>query len=321
MAAELPMTLELLENDPLQEANITSFYEQMKSTYRTLDYYKNFTFIITILLMSLLVMIDIFLIEIFRRHPKLKTKINQYIFHYVISHLLFIISKYLFFYIFILTGLVNYISTIVFYIMLIFSGFASGMCYMLGLGLGVEWLCIVYNKNLEGNVRFLYNYPIIISYLIGGVIYGILIILMFYSLHVGIAISKILDLLFILFILICNCLRYKRRHLDNKNNYILNIASILILIWVPAFIYEELMTWSYGHYTLYTILLFTSEIPELFAVSTPIVLVIILKSHDEYFRKVIDRRNLWTLKSFDGNSEDEDEMEYTVNSDTNIINV
>lgn len=231
----------------------------------------------------------------------------------------FVITRILIFEIFRLTGLIKYIPFKVFFMIAVYGSFGSILGYMFALGLGIEWLYMVYSPNLGTTLKFIYNYLILILYLIGSILFSLLLTLeKYWNYHILLLTSKILYFSFVLFIIVCNIVQYKRRNVDNKDTYILNIASILILFWLLEYFYDELLTWSYGSYTLYTIFLFTMDIPQLFAYSTPIAIITILKTNDEHFRRAIEKRNLWKLKNFKGNSEDEVE-EYNVISDTNNI--
>ncbi|CAH1104913.1 unnamed protein product [Psylliodes chrysocephalus] len=317
-----PMTIEILENDPLQEANLTTFYQQMKSTYETLSTVSYFTDIIKIIIIIFVILVDIFLIDILRCNSKLKTKVNQIILHYSVSHILFTICHTLVFDFIIVTGLILYLPSILFDILYFFQNFGLLLNYIFSFGLGMEWLCTVYNPYFGQHCKTINNYSIIMFYLIGAGLCGIQVGFMFTSYwYVESIIPKMIYLVCLMFILVCNLFQYKRRNIANKDTYVLSIANVLILFWVPLFIYDEfLMYWTYGSYILYTIALFTIDIPQWLTFITPIAVVIILRRHDEQFRRAIDRRSMWLLKNSDENSEEDDEQN-NVTSDTNIFNV
>lgn len=317
---EQSIVAEILENDPLQESNLTTFYDQMKSNHETLKYFNTITEILRILLTILLILIDIFLIHIFRRHPKLTSKINQYIIHYSICHIIFLVSQSLVFDVFILFRLLRYLPRFVFGVCHIIQHFTILLGYLFALGIGLEWLYAVYCPNFGQYIRFIYNHSIVIFYFIGCGIYVTLVTLkLCYEWFAEFILWMIMYSCFIVFILACKYLQYRRRHLLHENNYFLNISMVLILFWLPLYIYSELLSWAHGSHLPYTIILYTMLIPEWFAVSTPIGLVIILREHDEHVRRAIDTKSFCGLKKSQRNSEDE--TGYNLTCDTTILDV
>ncbi|XP_050518474.1 uncharacterized protein LOC126892789 [Diabrotica virgifera virgifera] len=279
-----------VEEDPFADVNnMTAFYDEIQKTYDILHYTAYFTDTIKLIICILSIVADFCIITIILKNPKLKTITNIYILHYSIWRIVFM-SFFPMFYGFLdLVDLADSIPMIVFWIFVEMNDLSIAVIFLFGLFLALDWFLNIHSPNFVKSSALFNKYAIYLIYVVAALVFTLV--------HfVGMVILDGLYIVVALSLSVFNFLDYRNpKNENNLKNYGLVPSNIIIFFWLPIFAFEHFLTWSYGHVTLYSILIFTIFLAEWFSLSMSLVLFITLIKMDRNIEiamhNIFNRRN------------------------------
>ncbi|XP_050518060.1 uncharacterized protein LOC126892543 [Diabrotica virgifera virgifera] len=305
--------------DPLTNTNLTVFYDQMKGTYNIYHYSTYVTDTIKLIISILSIVADICIITVIIKDPKLRTNTNIYILHYSIWHIVFVTFFPLFYIFMDLLALVDFFPMIIYSRLWQIHRLSLSLIFLLGLCLALHWFVNIPSLHFVKCSTLFNTYGIYLPYLL---------ISLKFAFEYFVKITSPLHVIYIfiaLILLVFNFMDYRRKKDEsNYKNYGLISSNIIIFFWLPVFVYDELISWSYGSATLHSIFLLTLFLPEWVSYSTSIALLIVLTKMDVNVKmmmfKMFCRRNKCCKDDVETLEEDEgDDDSNSVVTGNNIV--
>uniref|UniRef100_A0A6P7GBC9 Uncharacterized protein LOC114339994 n=1 Tax=Diabrotica virgifera virgifera TaxID=50390 RepID=A0A6P7GBC9_DIAVI len=154
----------------------------------------------------------------------------------------------------------------------------------MGLGLGLDWLFNFHDPSFGTRCRWFNSYLIYIMHGFAGIEFILIISTsaMIHYIH-GLWMLRLLYFLILTIIFTLNWINYWTKEHKNTIFYGLTLSNVIILYWLPLLIYNSLKMIFFGSTTIYSILLFTSFIPEWLSLSSTLVVILALVKLDSYF--------------------------------------
>ncbi|CAH1115670.1 unnamed protein product [Psylliodes chrysocephalus] len=313
-------SLDVLDDpfEVIEESESDKYYRIMRQT----STFRNIMDIIKFFLCIGVIIIDIYLIIIICRNKKLKeTKTNKYVMHYAIFNILQFISLPFFEISVEIFGLWRFFSWH-FYCLgrQIEDVYIVGM-FLCCLALTSEWIITVYyNSIVKQFILKILDYSILIIYGICS-LFLLLNVIICYNLNyvITILLDGILYFCLVIFVLVCNCLKSKVKNPSNKKMYSLTIATVMILTWLPLYIYHFCEGWFYRAYTFRLFIILTFFIPEYLAYGSPIIVIVLLAKLNKYYKVAFTKSCNKSVQEYTGDDEYFDESEDEVNENVNSL--
>lgn len=300
------------------EANMTLSQEEILEEFNPeYDTYMSFSrtamqvnFITTIMKFFIFLVViaaDLFLLVAICRNARLRCKTNSYFIHYAAFNIVAVVATPLFY---ILMELLNIhpMAGMFWYhcVVVQIEATALGMCFLMGVCLCLDWVFEVYNPEWKKKFQVIYNNSIVISYVIcfckvfftmGSCFDTVGTRWFFTYFYVTILVIDVAT----------NVLRNRLKPEPNKKSYSLNAANVIILFWIPLFLYEISWICFKRSSILEDVLTLISFIPEWIGYGSPIVLLVVLGKTSKDFKKVFIRMFKRSAKDYDEDELDESE--------------
>ncbi|CAH1115671.1 unnamed protein product [Psylliodes chrysocephalus] len=313
-------SLDVLDDpfEVIEESESDKYYRIMRQT----STFRNTMDIIKFFLCIGVIIIDIYLIVIISRNKKLKeTRTNKYVMHYAIFNILQFVSLPFFEFTIEIFGLWRFFS---WHVYCLFGQmqdvYIVGM-FLCCLALTSEWIITVYyNPNVRRVILSkILNYSILFIYCICFQFWILNVILCYYSIYViTILLNSILYFCLVIFVLVCNCLKIKVKNPSNKKMYSLTIATVMILTWLPLYIYH-FCAGFFDAYTFRLFILLTFFIPEYLAYGSPIIVIVLLAKLNKYYKVAFTKTCNKSVQEYTGDDEYFDESENEVKENVNSL--
>ncbi|XP_057660237.1 uncharacterized protein LOC130896272 isoform X1 [Diorhabda carinulata] len=274
-----------LANDPL-DANEKDFHDRILQTYLIIGYMDYVTENVRVMINLLSVAANVFIIVIMKKSNKFTSKTDRLIFHYAVWHTIYSFSYDLIEDFLGVTGLYIHVPFVVY--MILFEIAKSGLylVYFFSLGLGIDWLLNIHNFKLgERCSRFNENL-LYVMYGMGIFLSIIVFISLWFSYiywKIKSITSKTIYYSIFFIILVLNKLERTNESASNKQSYNLTVANIIIFPWMPLYIYQQLLSFTYGHFILHSVVLYTIFLPQWICSCNSIVIFMILFNLNKYF--------------------------------------
>ncbi|KAG5886637.1 hypothetical protein JTB14_000999 [Gonioctena quinquepunctata] len=314
---------ETMDSDPLGDTSAAEYEQEIfENVYEVMSYFSLAGALVQLLIYICVVAADVFLITIISKNKRLRTKINSYIMHFLIFDMIAILAMPVLEIFMEVTSMWKHIGFRTYCISEQVETSSIMFCHLFSFGLVLEWFLTIHNPELGRRFMRFYKYSIPIIYAIGT---SQLLILTGLCFRKDWTIRHLAETLFFLyvciFLCICNFFSYKKKNqLDNKNSYALTIANVMILSWLPLYLYHELLFVIDGR-IMAIILYFSLYIPESLAYGCPIIMVVMLGKLNKYFQMAYDRVFKKSTRNYGDDDDDNlDESEEDVNI-VNTVNV
>ncbi|XP_056642659.1 uncharacterized protein LOC130449041 [Diorhabda sublineata] len=303
-------------NFPVLEQSFDYKYNERElfiKRMNSISTFQEITDIIKFFLDIFVVSIDIYLIIIVCRNPKLKMiKANKLIMHFSLFNILYTISKPILTIFMEIFDLWQHITLSFWCIQDEIENSGLLGMFLTGLALSVNWLITVNCKNVKQIFLKLNNNLIIVIYvLISANLIGGFILCQITYRNWSLLPQLIFLLLTIIFVIICDC---KIKADDNKKNYPLRIANVVIMSWIPIILYLVLHAIFQNNYTVLFILYVTLFIPEFIAYGSPITVIFTLYYINKNF-KIAVRKSCCTNNGYGLENHFEDEGDESCTDD------
>ncbi|KAG5886636.1 hypothetical protein JTB14_000998 [Gonioctena quinquepunctata] len=308
---------ETVDSDPLGDTSAAEYEQEVyDNVFEVFSYLNLAATTVQLLLFICVLAADIFLITIICKKKRLRTKINSYIMHFLIFDMIAILSMPVLRIFMEVTSMWKHIGYRTYCISAQVETSSIMFCHLFSFGLVLEWFLTIHNPELGRKFMRFYKYSISIIYAIGT---SQLLILTGLCFREDWTVRHLTESLFFfyvcIFLCICDFFSYKKKNqLDNKNSYALTIANVMILSWLPLYLYHELLLVIDG--TIISLILYsTIFIPECLAYGCPIIMVVMLGKLNKYFQMAYDRAFKKSARNYGDDDDNLDESE-----DVNIVN-
>ncbi|KAG5886641.1 hypothetical protein JTB14_001003 [Gonioctena quinquepunctata] len=306
------------DSDPLGDTSAEEYEEEVyRNVYTVMTYFGFAANFVQLLIYICVLATGIFLITIICKNKRLRTKINSYIMHFLIFDMIAILAMPVLHIFMHVTSMWKHIGLRTYCISEQLELSSIMFCHLFSFGLVLEWFLTIHNPELGRRFMRIYKYSIPIIYVIGTSQLLILTGLCFRENWTVRHLTETLFFFFVcIFLCICNFFSYKKKNQpDNKNSYALTIANVMILSWLPLYLYHELLFVIDGR-IMAMILYFTLYIPECLAYGCPITMVVMLGKLNKYFQMAYDRAFKKSARNYGGDEDNLDESE----EDVHIVN-
>uniref|UniRef100_A0A6P7GKJ2 Uncharacterized protein LOC114339990 isoform X1 n=2 Tax=Diabrotica virgifera virgifera TaxID=50390 RepID=A0A6P7GKJ2_DIAVI len=282
-----------VEEDPFADRNISVFYEQIKQTYDILHYTAYFTESIKLILSILSIVADTCIITIIIKNRQLKTNTNIYIYilHYSVWHIVAITIFPLFRELCHLLNIVHIFLIMLYYYCWKIYIASLSLIFLFGLCLAFDWFLNIHIRSPQFvKPSALFNkYAIYLIYIFAAVFNTIDQFVNTFGI-IGFYILVVLPLS------LFNFLDYSSKNKEsNLKNYGLVLSNIIVFFWLPCFVYDKLLMWSFGSFTFHSIVLYTIFLSQWLSLSVSLVLIVALVRMDVDIKvamlKIFNRRS------------------------------
>ncbi|XP_056642656.1 uncharacterized protein LOC130449040 [Diorhabda sublineata] len=282
-------------------------YDEYMKISSALTIFQKITDVFELFYYTLIVLTDIILIILILGNSKLKgIKSNKSIMHFSVFNLSLILSFPMFSIIFPLFNLNRFVNRNFYCFEFQLQSTAVLGIFLTGFVLSFHWLVDINYQTANPVFKTFDSFSILITYVL--CFLKLIIDIPSCFLHINawnVIILILLVLFIIIFVLVCDC---KRKTINKQKNYPLTIANIIILSWMPLFIFHLLIESLRFEYIARKILESILFIPELMAFGSPIIIIIWLGFNNKQFKSGLKNLlNRFTCRS---------NVDYTIKDDS-----
>lgn len=278
-------------------------YDVRKTMITILIYIEIITFILRVILCLCAIVVDILLIYVILKFKRLRSTVNSYIKNYAIVNMLLSVSIP-----------ITYIGLVYTHnrweIQIELS--ILSLNFLFAFALGFDWLIMTFKPEYGMKIKNCYKYLTPSIYILGCVKFLIECTL---GLTQGIHIEKlfvaIIYVLILLFILVLDYLnfRYKSSIRSTKAVYSLTIANIIVLCWLPMFIYHICFQKSRYDHIPAMIFRYMGFIPHWATSSVSLIILIVLVRMNKNYRMAFAKMFKRSVRDYSNEGENLDESE------------
>ncbi|XP_018568592.1 uncharacterized protein LOC108908896 [Anoplophora glabripennis] len=279
-------------------------YFDREPVYLALSYVVLVTSIVKIILCLCVIVVDILLIYVITKFKRLQSTVNGYIKHYAIFNILYLAASSLVY----ITSTYFCLGFQIDYASLLFS-------FLFAFALGLDWLVMTFKPELGLKIKNGYKHLTLSIYILGCVKFLVgsgLCFTVHSSFHV--AESTTLTVIYIsilLFLLVLDCLNFRHRSSirPTKTVYSLTVANIIVLFWLPMFVYRIWHKIQTYEEVTELIFWYTEFIPELISSSISIVILVVLVRANKNFRMAFAKIFKRSVRHYSNEGENLDESD------------
>ncbi|CAH1169391.1 unnamed protein product [Phyllotreta striolata] len=272
-----------LDDDTFHEFEEEFYYNQIQQSLSTFQLVMD---IIKFILCIVVVITDIYLIVVMMRNKRLRAcKANKYVMNYAIFNLIPFLALPFFAVILALLRSAPFESWTIFCLEKQVEDCCMIGAFLCSFALAFDWLITVYyNSKVNQIIIKIHTYSLHIIYAL------VIVLVVLYTLlclsydFFNVVFNTIIYVISLIFILICNYLKLKIPNPTSKKMFSLNVATIMMLCWLPLSLYHFMGSFFHLSYTLSYLLLATYFIPEISSFCSPIIVVFLVIKLNKYYK-------------------------------------